>query len=336
MTHARLSDYRTRPATQDDAETVCKLWNVRSHHVHHASQFSEANVLKQWDDPRFHLETDSLLVFDPQSTLIGYAHIRDVKNPPVDVFCTVVVHPRHDDHDWIWKVLLEWSVSQARRVIPKAPAGTRIALISGGSSADKSKLRRLEEYGFNHSRTFYQMEMALEPTISTPTLPEGIVVRPYLQDQDIEALVHASRDAFHDHYGHLDQPFETDVANMRLLMEEADFDPDLWFLAIDTAARDTVAGYCCCYPQYRGDDTVGLIDEVGVCQAYRRQGIGRALLIHSLDALQRRGLKRALLTVDSDNKNQAMTLYESVGLSVVSSSQTYVKELRSGENLVAQ
>lgn len=336
MTQVSQGNCTTRPATLKDAGIVCELWNARSLHVHGSALYTDSSVLKQWDDPRFDLETDSLLTFDSHATLIGYAHVRDVKNPPVDVFCTAVVHPDHDDKDWLWKALLDWCDVEARRVIPRAPSDTLIALISGGSSQDTAKLRRLEEHGFRHSRTFYQMELAFTVPVSNPVLPEGITIRPFLEKQDIEALVHASRDAFHDHYGHLEQPFETDMANMQRLMEEDDYDPTLWFLAVDASAGETVAGYCCCYPEYRGDDTIGLIDEVGVCSAYRRRGIGRSLLLHALEQLQRRNLERAHLSVDSTNRNQAMTLYESVGLQVESSSQTYVKELRPGVNLVTQ
>jgi len=118
-------------------------------------------------------------------------------------------------------------------------------------------------------------------------------------------------------------------------MEDADFDPDLWLLATDATAGGEVTGYCCCRADV-GDETPGLIDEVGVQRGWRRRGIARALLSHALKALQDRGLKGANLGVDSTNKNQAMSLYESVGMYVASSSHTYVKELRSGVNLVTQ
>jgi ribosomal protein S18 acetylase RimI-like enzyme len=61
---------------------------------------------------------------------------------------------------------------------------------------------------------------------------------------------------------------------------------------------------------------------------WRRRRIARALRNHWLDNTH--------LTMDSSNKNQALTLYESVGMHVTGSSHTYVKELRPGVNLVAQ
>ena len=125
--------FTTRAATQDDANIVYELWNARSLWVRNTVPYSEAAVRKRWDDPRFNLETDSLLVFDPDSSLIGYAHIRDVKDPPVDVFSGYSVHPGYDDQPWLWKTLFEWIEAEAHRVIPKAPADTRIALVGGAS-----------------------------------------------------------------------------------------------------------------------------------------------------------------------------------------------------------
>lgn len=328
--------YTARPATQEDANIVCELWNTRSCWARNTQPHSKAAVRKRWDGPRFNLETDSLLVFDPNSNLVGYAHIRDVKDPPVDVFSGYNVHPEYDKQTWLWEALFKWIDSEARRVIPNAPTDARIALIAGASDDDSSAQTRLEEFGFEHSRTFHRMTIEFEKPVPSSAIPNGIDIRVFRPGEDDETLVHAYRDAFRDHYGHLEQPFETDLAKWRHWMEDEDFDPDLWFLATDATAGGEVAGYCCCYPADVRDDSNGLVDELGVRREWRRRGIARALLSHALKALQDHGLKDANIGVDSTNKNQAMSLYESVGMHVVSSSHTYVKELRSGINLVTQ
>ncbi|MCK5248020.1 GNAT family N-acetyltransferase, partial [Candidatus Bipolaricaulota bacterium] len=203
------------------------------------------------------------------------------------------------------------------------------------SDQDISKLSRLQAFGFAHSRTFHRMTMDFGDVIEPVALPDGINLQAFIRGDDDEALVDAYRDAFRDHYGHLDQPFETDLAIWQRWMDDDDFDSSLWFLATD-AASGTVAGYCCCYAEDHGDDTVGLIDELGVRRDWRRRGIARALLTHALSVLQGGGLHGANLRVDSDNKKGALRLYESVGMDVISSTHTYVKELRPGVNLVTQ
>jgi len=275
MNQSFPDSYTTRPAAQEDAALVCELWNARSLWTRNTAPHSEASVLKRWDDSRFNLATDCLLAFDPNSSLIGYAHIGDVANPPVDVFCGYNVHPEYDEQSWLWHTLFDWIDSEARRVIAKAPADARIALVAGASDEDSSEHQRLEEFGFAHSRTFYRMAVEFEKPITSSPMPAGIEIRVFKPGEDDEMLVHACRDAFHDHYGRLEQSFETDLAKWRRWMEEEDFDPALWFLATDTTVGGEVVGYCCCYPAETGDEGMGLIDELGVCRNWRRQGIGR-------------------------------------------------------------
>jgi len=193
-----------RPATQEDANIVCELWNARSYWARSTQPYNAAAVRKCWDDPRFNLKTDSLLVFDPNSNLVGYAHIRDVKDAPLDVFCGYSVHPKYDEQTWLWKTLLEWIDAEARCVIPEAPADARIALIAGASDDDLSEQKRLEEFGFEHSRIFHRMTIEFEKPVPSSAMPAGIAIRSFVQGEDNEALVHAYRDAFRDHYGHLE------------------------------------------------------------------------------------------------------------------------------------
>jgi mycothiol synthase len=62
-----------------------------------------------------------------------------------------------------------------------------------------------------------------------------------------------------------------------------------------------------------------------VRRPWRGIGLGRALLVHSLRAFERRGLERAVLGVDSDNPSGAHRLYESVGMVVTARFEIYEK-----------
>ncbi len=333
MAHALPDGYTARPATVDDAERVADLFNDRSEVTLNERPTTSDRVLKRWDHPKFDLSTDSRLVFGPDGELIGYAHIRDVKDPPVDVFTGYTVHPDYDDARWLWDNLFGWMESEARRVIPKAPADALIALIAGTSDSDPVEQRELERHDFAHNRTFHRMSVDFEGTVSPPVLPAGVTIRTFEPGVDDEAVVAAYREAFANHYGHLDQPFEADLAEWRHWMTEDDFEADLWFLACD---GEELAGFCTCYAQAPGEPDRGLIDELGVRPAWRRQGIGRALLLHAFGVLAVRGVEGAVLSVDTENRLGAPALYEGVGMRSIRASHTYVKELRPGINLVVQ
>ena len=335
MNHHLPDGFTGRVATTDDAERVADLWNDRSEATRGERPSTPERVLKTWGHPKFDLTTDSLLVFASDGALIGYAHVRDVKDPPVDVFAGYSVHPHHDGSDWLWDALFAWTDKEARRVIRKAPPDARIALVAGASDEDVIGQRELERHGFEHSRTFHRMTTDFEGPAEPAVLPDGVAIRTFVPGDDDEALVAAYREAFADHYGILVQSFEVELAERRRLMQEDDFDPSLWFLAY--AVEDGgIVGFCTCYAEAPGDPSRGLIDELGVRPAWRRRGIGRALLLHAFGELANREVQGAVLNVDTENKSGAPALYESVGMRSIRANHTYVKELRPGRNLVAQ
>ncbi|MEE8593959.1 MAG: GNAT family N-acetyltransferase [Candidatus Bipolaricaulota bacterium] len=341
MTYQLPDGFAARPATIQDAEQVAALWNQRSEATRGEHSSTPERVLSIWDHPKFDLSTDSRLVFAPEEKLIGYAHIRDVKTPPVDVFSGYSVHPNYDHSDWLWNDLFRWMEVEARRVIPKAPEDARIALVAGTSEQDVTEQHELERQGFEYSRTFHWMQIdfgapedrSLRPE---PGLwPDGIRVRNVVPGEDDIELVTVYREAFADHYGIIHQPFEADLEEWRDLMQEDDFDASLWFLA-HAVEDNTIAGFCVCHTTAHRDQERGMINDLGVRPAWRRRGIGRALLLHAFAELARRGIKGAALNVDTGNKSGAPALYEHVGMHSAQASHTYVKELRPGVNLVPQ
>jgi mycothiol synthase len=339
MTHPLPDGFTARPATTDDAEHVASLWNDRLETTRGERPSTPERVLKIWGHKKFNLTTDSRLVFAPDGALIGYAHVRDVKDPPVDVFAGYSVHPDHAEDDWLWDYLFTWMEAEARRVIPKAPKDARIALVAGTSEQDVTEQRELERHGFGHSRIFHLMQIDFSsesppPLGKTGRWPEGIGVREFVPGQDDETLVAAYQEAFANHYGIIHQPFEAELEEWRQLMQDDDFDASLWFLAIDVV-DGVVVGLCICKAAAVGDPERGKISDLGIRPAWRRRGIGRALLLHAFAELAGRGIHGAVLTVDTESKSGAPALYEGVGMRSMRANHTYVKELRPGINLVS-
>lgn len=52
---------------------------------------------------------------------------------------------------------------------------------------------------------------------------------------------------------------------------------------------------------------------LGTRRGFRKLGLGRAMLLSGLQALQQAGVETALLGVDSENPSGALHLYESAG-----------------------
>jgi len=69
------------------------------------------------------------------------------------------------------------------------------------------------------------------------------------------------------------------------------------------------------------------VNILGVRNQWRRQGLGRSLLLHCFHEFRRRGFHAAALGVDADSLTGANRLYESAGMRVVRRSDVYEKAL---------
>jgi ribosomal protein S18 acetylase RimI-like enzyme len=97
------------------------------------------------------------------------------------------------------------------------------------------------------------------------------------------------------------------------------FDPSLWFVV--EAGPETAAIALC--REHEGESGLGWINVLGVRKAWRRKGLGRALLLHCFQEFRRRGFHAAALGVDAESLTGANRLYESAGMHVVRRSDVY-------------
>jgi len=137
--------------------------------------------------------------------------------------------------------------------------------------------------------------------------------------------VPAYNDAFSDHWGYV--PHTLEKEKHRLAAPGFRAKDNL--LAIDQDGN--IAGLCIVmFPQMESDmldKNPPMIDDLAVTHAYRRRGLGRALLLAGMRHIHDQGFSAASLAVDADNPNQALRLYKSVGFQIISRSTVYRKEL---------
>jgi ribosomal protein S18 acetylase RimI-like enzyme len=112
--------------------------------------------------------------------------------------------------------------------------------------------------------------------------------------------------------------FEDWMAN-----ESGDLLPELSFLAM---AGDQVAAVVLC-KVHMGN---GKVLWLGVRPAFRRLGLGMALLHQAFGEFYRRGLARVELRVDAENVTGATRVYERAGMRVTHRFDICGKELRAG------
>ena len=125
-------------------------------------------------------------------------------------------------------------------------------------------------------------------------------------------------DAFRDHFGY--EPIEQ-ADWLDEFRGVPGYDPTLVVMAFDD---DEPVGISV---NLASDDGAGWVGDLGVRSAWRRRGIGRALLLRSFAELAARGHHEVRLGVDTENATGATHLYEGVGMTVRRRFDLYEKQL---------
>ncbi len=321
--------YYSRPATLEDCESVTRLLNSWSKDFLGVEKFEVNDIRMEWTLPKVNPGTDMHLVFAPDGELVGYCEAWDMLEQHVRVSVWGRVHPQHKGLG-IGSFLLEWAEGRANSAIGLAPEDARVVMRSFVLSQDQAGAQLFADFDYQLIRHSLRMVIDLKDSGAEPEWPEGIKVRSMIKGVDERLIVQAVRDSFQDHWGYVDQPFEDEYRDwMHFIEHDPDFDPSLWFLAMD---GEEIAGISLCHPKSSDNPEMGWVGTLGVRRAWRRNGLGLALLHHSFREFHQRGKRQVGLGVDAQNLTGALNLYTRAGMQSDLNYQhnVFEKELRPG------
>ncbi|MFN8377734.1 MAG: GNAT family N-acetyltransferase [Anaerolineae bacterium] len=315
-----------RPVLHEDAEAVLALIHSNTLAISGEIDESLKELLEEWADPDLDLARDSRVVFAPDGRLIAYALLWN-KNRLALPILEIYLHASEWDTDTVTEPgLLAWAEARTWENVGDIPPELRIAVRTYCDSREERFLKLVEAEGYSAIRHSFRMGITFEGPPEPGTWPEGFVLRVAEKDTDMMPVFDALRDAWRDHFGYIEAPYDEAMVSWKHHWTEQ-FAPGLWLLAMD---GDTVAGMCINYPRFGEDETIGFVEIVGVRRAYRRRGVAEALLRRSFAALYAAGKTSACLYVDGKSLTGATRLYERVGMSVTSRYILNEKELRPG------
>jgi mycothiol synthase len=154
-------------------------------------------------------------------------------------------------------------------------------------------------------------------------LPEGVEVRE-VKPEHYHAIWHAEAEAFLDHWGA--EPI--DEEDYPRWLDQTPFQPHLWRVAWD---GDEVVGMVRNYideeSNARFNRKRGYTEDISVRRQWRRKGVARALIARSFVVHKEQGMTEAALSVDTENPNGALQLYESMGFEVTKRGAAYRKAM---------
>lgn len=322
--------FGARPATMADAPAVTELLNASAVAQIGYEEFDLEETYVEWQTPGFDLERSSQVVLSPEGMIVGYMEVWDVAETPVHPWLWGRVHPDYEGLG-IGSYLLDWAEARARQALSRLPAHALFSVRAGCVSTYQPTKALFEARGMKMVRHFYRMVIDLEQPPAPPQFPPHIVVRTLVERPDLRAIFQAVEESFSDHWGHVPESEEKVLARWRHMMEtDKDFDPALWFLAMD---GEEIAGISLCSPRLPEDENLGWVGILGVRRPWRRQGLGLALLQYSFVEMYARGKQRVGLGVDAGSLTGATRLYEKAGMAVTRRFDTYDKLIRPGEEL---
>lgn len=208
--------------------------------------------------------------------------------------------------------------------------GRRVFFQAQARDVETGRIALLASFGLEPVRYGINMARRLDGELPPVKLPHGYTLRLFDPQTDVQTVWKVQNLAFQDHWGYSVFPLE----EFRHVLDEPDFRPELWLLAIEQASGTIVGlGLSWIEPQWiestgRQEGTIGTL---GVLREHRRRGVGTALLVQSMRTLQAYGMDWAQLGADADNLTGAVRLYERVGFTVRKTYITYRKALRDAQ-----
>jgi mycothiol synthase len=303
--------YTVRPSTRDDIEAIAHLVQAIDLHDEGIVEPVRGHIEDDWANPLFQAEQDTVMVAAESGELAAYASAWGIE-PSTSVEAWINVHPDHRARG-LGTWLVGWAEARSRRYLIQAGASTLLrAWVS--SSGDGRVF--MERSGYRHVRTFWHMQRTLDGTERAGSPPAGVTIRPF-RDGDGPALHRVLEASFEGHFGFERMAYD---AWRSATLGSSSSDPSLFFVAERVGEPVGVLTTAI-------DEEEPWVAEVGVLQAHRGIGIGRALLRRAFAELAARGWTIVKLNVDGGNRSGATRLYESAGMTRGRSWHVYEKRI---------
>ncbi len=324
--------FTIRPAELSDNDAVVALYNANRLKTIGEATVEADEFTRAWSEHGFDINQSTRVVVTADDQIVAYTDVWDMLNPPVSPWIGGCVHPDHEGQG-LGTAILTWAIERAKQALPRCPQQARFSVRSGLSEGYEPAHHLLTTFGFGVSRHWWIMRIERQKNPPTPLIPKGITIRPMHHPEELEKVIQADDTAFRDHYGYVEHPYAELVAEWKeWIKNDKEFNPDLWFVAVDDATKK-FAGICLCRHTIDNIPQRAHVDSLGVVPQYRKQGLGLAILQTSFNALWALDKQEITLGVDATSIAGATRLYEKAGMSIFRRSTSYEKELRPGKEM---
>jgi mycothiol synthase len=294
--------YSLRRPTLGDAASAAAVMTAADDR---AEEITSDDVAREWYG--LDLETDIWLL-ETNGALAATALL--LKRGEDHVASECFVHPEHAGRG-VGSALLALIEGRAREL---APGGR---LTNGVLASNQAAVDLLERNNYRPVRHFFRMAVELKEPPPEPQWPAGLEPRAFGRGH-VERFHAASEEAFAEEWGRSPRTLE------QFLRDRVDAPGASLNLWLGVWEGDEIVATLICDARRYG---MGWIASIGVRPAWRRRGLGLALLHHAFGEFWRRGERTIGLGVDAENPTGATRLYERAGMHAVFDAVVYEKQL---------
>lgn len=297
--------WRTRRPSLDDVPELLRLVHASDIAALGEPDFTADEVREALTGPHTNPERDCWVALDPAGEIVGWAYARNETAGDRD-FLEVYVWPERG-----LPAMRPLLASVLGRVAERGKEFGHEAYTvrAGAIPTELPWITALTDAGFTFCKQHARMTMTLDAAaLVVPEPPPGVVVRPVRHEDEAELRrFHATIEAaFRDS----DHPAADYPTWREQVAAESSVAWDEWFVGeVDgefagaLQSADSGAG-----------DNAGWVRSLAVLRAYRRRGLGKALLQRAFAAYAAKGRTTAGLGVDLANPTRAARLYRAAGM----------------------
>jgi mycothiol synthase len=304
-----------RPPRPSDLPAIVALGEAFDRALTGTGDWSEEDVEHDWRELA-DLDRDAWVVEDGGG-ILGYATVQDDGEGTISA--DGYVHPDRFGQG-IGSMLVGLAERRAAEML-ESVALPHVVLQNTVLHADTAARTLLEGRGYRPVRHFLRMQIDMAEAPPSPAWPEGVEVSAFRPDADLAAVHACVHEAFADEWSFRPEPLD-DWRKRKL--DDPRFDPSLWAVARDGGEVCGVA------LSTAGQFDMGFVNSLAVRPAWRRRGLGLALLRQAFTWFWERGERRVGLGVDTANPTDALRLYERAGMRAVWQADVHEKVLRDG------
>ena len=185
-----LQNLLARAPRLNDLSDVTRLLIVCDIIEDGMSDYTQEELLADWQRPGFNLDTDAWIIITNKGQLVGFADVWSCDYTQIDM--KVRVHPEFLGRG-IGTLLLRLAEHKARQYLRKAPSDLRVVLHSPISSGNQEARNLLEQEGYTAVRQFWRMMIDADETADGSYQPGKLKFDLYAAMQKLVDLAQSQR-----------------------------------------------------------------------------------------------------------------------------------------------